>query len=136
MNRSALNTAIFGRLAGGTALISALGGTAIYFQNAPDNKALPYVVYDYVARNDENLTSQRTVNALAFVRAYASTPVQASQIDAEVDTLLNDAPLTVTGATSNFWLRREQGLDPPPEIDAAGRKIYACGAEYRIRLSI
>ena len=139
MNRSAINTAIFGRLTGGTALMALLGGTAtpgaINFQNAPDNKALPYVVFDYTARIDENLSPHRTVNAVSFVRAYASTPVQASQIDAEIDTLLHNKPLTITGVTSNFWLARESSYDIM-ETDAAGRKIYACGGEYRIRLDI
>lgn len=136
MNRSALNTAIFGRLGGGTALVTALGGTFIYYGNAPDGKALPYVVWDYTARNDENTHSSRTQNILAYVRAYASTPVQASAIDEQIDTLLHDQPLTITGVTSNFWIRRETGFDPPPEVDQSGRRIYACGAEYRIRIDI
>jgi hypothetical protein len=144
MNRSALNTAIFSRLAGGTALMPLLGGTVgwidtkkvICFQNAPDNQPLPYVIWDYTARTDENETSHRTQNAVTFIRCYASTPVQASAIDAEIEILMHDKPLTITGVTSNFWLRREQAVDPPPETDATGRRTYTCGAEYRIRFEI
>jgi hypothetical protein len=136
MDRSELFTAIFKRLAGGTALVNDLGGTFIYFQLAPDKKALPYVVVDFTARNSENDTSHKAVNSIAYIRAYASTPVQASAIDAKVDTLMDDKPLTITGVSSNFWLRRDAGIDPPPEVDQSGRKVYACGAEYRIRFEI
>lgn len=135
MNRSDLNTAIFGRLAGGTALTTALGGTAVYFQVAPEGKALPYVVFDWASRLDENESPHRTVNMLAYIRAYASTPVQASALDAEIDTLMHNKPLTITGVSSNFWCAREMSFDLV-EGDPSTRKVYSCGAEYRIRIDI
>ena len=40
-----INVAIQSALSGGTALITALGGTAIYHLEAPPLHPLPYVVY-------------------------------------------------------------------------------------------
>ena len=135
MNRTNINTAIYNRLSGGTALTTALGGTAVYFQNAPDGKALPYVVFTAASRIDENESPHRTVNMLYYIRAYASTPVQAASIDAEIDTLMHDNALTITGVTSNFWCMREQSFDLV-EMDSSTRRVYSCGAEYRIRIDI
>ena len=42
---NALNAGIYTTLAAGTALTGALGGTAIYYQQAPEAAALPYVVF-------------------------------------------------------------------------------------------
>ena len=47
---NALNTGIYSTLSGGTALTTALGGTAIYYQQAPDEAALPYVVWELPGR--------------------------------------------------------------------------------------
>jgi len=135
MNRTAINTAIFQRLAGGTALVNSLGGTALYFQNAPDNRALPYVIWDIASRQDENETRNRTQNILAYIRAYASTPIQAAQIDENIDALMHDNPLTITGVTSNFWCMREDSFDLV-ETDQSTRRIYSAGAQYRLLIDI
>lgn len=135
MNRTNINTALYSRLAGGTALTSLLGGTFIYFQNAPDNKALPYVVVSVTSDIEENLSANRTINMLVMVRAYASTPTQANNIDAQVDTLLHNNPLTISGASSNFWLARETSYQLS-DMDQSSRRVYSSGAEYRIRVDI
>lgn len=125
--QNALNTAIFSRLAG---TVTA-AGSAVYFLQAPDNKARPYIVFDYTSDLDENETPNRTKNTVVFVRAYADTPGQAGTIDAQIDTLLHMQALTVTGYT-NFWIAREMGQQNI-ENAPAGNKIYMAGAEYRIR---
>lgn len=134
MNLTNLNTAIYSRLSGGTALINALGGTAIYYEIAPDGKALPYVVCSIPSRLDLNDNPNRTQSVLAYIRAYASTPIQANAIDAEVDTLMHGGTLSVTGAT-NFWCMREDSFSLV-EVDDAKRKVYLSGAQYRIMLDI
>lgn len=128
MSLPALNTALYSRL-GGTATTA---GTAVFFLQAPDNQPLPYIVFDYTADLDENMTANRTKNSVLFIRAYASTQAQAGTIDGQVDALLHFKPLTVTG-WSNFWIARESGYSMT-EVDAAGRKSYMVGGEYRVRL--
>jgi hypothetical protein len=128
---NALNTAIYSTLSGGTALIDALGGTAIYHGIAPEGRALPYVVWSYVAGGHENMTPNESVNAVIYVRAYAVDAKTAAQLDGYVAELL-ETTLSMTG-WNNYWLAREESI-VLPEIDDAGKSTWSCGAYYRVRL--
>lgn len=127
-----LNTAVFNQLAGGTALVTALGGTAIYYQQAPDEATLPYVLWNWQAGGDENMTSNRTKNMMALFRSFAVTPKQAGEIDALVDARLHLQTLTVSGWT-NFWCARETDISLIENLPN-GQKTYMAGALYRIRI--
>ena len=128
---NALNAAIYSKLTGGTALVSALGGTAIYHGQATEGHALPFVVWSYVAGGHENMTPRESVNAVIYVRAYATSAKQAATIDGLAAELL-ETTLTVTG-WNNYWLAREESI-VLPSIDEAGVTTWSCGAYYRVRL--
>ncbi len=128
---NALNAAIYSKLSGGTALVTALGGTCIYHGVAPEGKAFPYVIWSYVAGGHENMTPNESVNAVVYVRAYATTAKQAATIDGLAAELL-ETTLTVTG-WNNYWLAREESI-VLPETDSAGKTTWSCGACYRVRL--
>lgn len=130
---NALHTAIYSTLSGGTALTTALGGTAIYHQQAPDGQALPYVVWNIQGGGDENITSNRMKNLVLFVRAYAASAAQAGTIDNYCDALLHGKNLSVTG-WHMFWLGRESDLElveNPPD----GGRVFMAGGLYRVRMS-
>ena len=61
---NALNTALYTKLSGGTALTGALGGTCIYHGVAPEGAALPYVVWSYAAGGADNFTRVRVCRKL------------------------------------------------------------------------
>lgn len=124
----ALNATLYTALAG-TAITNA--GSAVYFIQAPDGRALPYIVFDYVNEGDDNDTSRRAKNCVVFIRAYAESPSVAGVIDGQIDAALHNKVLSVTGWT-NFQTRRENGMSNV-EIDPSGRKVYMSGADYRIR---
>lgn len=126
-----LNKSIYTKLAGGTALTTALGGKYIYQGVAPEGKALPYVVWSYAAGGADNFTPRESVQEVVYVRAYADTAKGAATIDAHINNLLSGT-LTVTG-WNNFWLAREEDF-LLPEIDEAGKHTWACGAYYRVRM--
>ena len=128
---NALNAAIYTKLSGGTALVTALGGTCIYHGIAPEGRAMPYVVWSYVAGGHENMTPNESVNAVVYVRAYATTAKQAATIDGLAAELL-ETTLSVTG-WNNYWLAREESI-VLPDIDEAGKATWSCGAYYRVRL--
>ena len=130
---NALNTGILSTLSGGTALTGALGGTAIYYQQAPDKAALPYVVWNYQGGGDDNLTQSRMKNLLVYVRGYADSPALAGTIDAYCDELLHGKTITVTG-WSNFWTAREEDISLVENLPDNTR-IYSEGGIYRIRLT-
>ena len=126
-----LNAAVYSQLSGGTALVSALGGTAIYHGVAPEGLALPYVVWSYQASNRDNWTPSDSAQSVLFVRAYAATAKKAAEIDDSIADLMK-TNLTLTNWT-NFWLAREEELFLP-ETDESGVTTWMCGAYYRVRL--
>ena len=130
----ALNSSLYSRLQG-TAITSLLSGTtAIYSQQAPENSTLPYIVYNVQGGGDENQSQNRTKNLVVFVRAYAAQNSTAGSIDAQIDTALHLAPLTVTG-WSNFWMARETDLETV-ENPPTGGQVWMNGALYRCRLDL
>ena len=130
---NALNTALYTTLSGGTALVSALGGTAIYYGQAPDNKPLPYVIWSYQTSGVDNITPSESTNQVVYIRAYTETAKAAGEIDGKVCDLLHKQTLSITG-WSNFWLARETEI-ALPDVDSAGNTIWSMGAFYRIRLN-
>lgn len=129
----AMGTAIYSKLAAGTALTSALGGTAIYADQAPDNTSLPYVVFNHMAGGPENITPRDYRTHLWFVRAYAATRGNANIYDGHVSDLLHKGTLSVSGWTT-FWLVREEDFSLIENLPN-GNKVYMAGATYRVRLS-
>lgn len=131
---NALNAGVFNKLAANSTLIALLGGTAIYYQQAPDGAAYPYVVFSHQAGGPDNINPSDLRSMLYYVRGFASNaPALAGSIDAQCHASLHGQALTVSGYT-NFWTVRETDIAPPPEITPAGGRVYAAGGFYRIRL--
>lgn len=130
---NALNAGIYNTLAGGTALTSLLGGTAIYYEEAPDGTPFPYVVFSIQGGGDLNLSPSRMKDVLYFVRGYSKvSTANAGSIDAACDALLHHKTLTVTGWT-NYNTQRETDIENT-EVDSAGQTIYMAGGVYRISI--
>ncbi len=130
---NALNKGIYDTLKAGTALTSLLGGTAIYYEQAPDNAAYPYVVFSIQGGGDLNLSPSRMKDVLYFVRGYSKvSPAMAGSIDAQLDALLHNKTITVTG-WSNYNTQRETDIENS-EVDNANQMIYMAGGVYRISI--
>jgi len=134
---NALNSAIYSRLQGTSALTSLLAGTtSIYNLQAPEGATLPYCVFGLQGGGDVNDTPTRLKNLLYFIRAYTQGVNGAAvggSIDAQIDTALHLSPLTVSGWT-DIWLARETDIELI-ENDPSGRQVFASGGMYRIMLS-
>jgi hypothetical protein len=130
----AMGTALYDTLTGGTAptaLVTTLGGSAIYQDQAPDTASLPYVIYSHQGGGPDNFPAGMT-NDIWYIRGYAATRAQAFTIDSQIDSLITGKTITVSGFT-NFWTVREEHIslvENPPD----GGKIYSLGALYRVRL--
>jgi hypothetical protein len=130
-----LNAALYSTLTGGTALTALLAsGSAVYYQQAPDNATLPFVVFSHQAGGPDNITAHNMRNQLVYVRGYASTPATAGSIDAQISNLIHKHALSVSGYT-NFWTVRETDVYPPPEQLPNNERVYSAGAVYRVRLT-
>ena len=125
-------TALYGRLAGGTALTTLLGGTAIYHAQAPEGKALPYVIFSWQGGGYGHSSPHVDANGVVYIRAYSKvSQAQAGAISEEVFNLLDRKPLTVTG-WSNAQLMAESPHIQFNDTDESGVTTYSCGEEYRI----
>lgn len=129
----AMGTALYTRLAGGTALIAALGGTAIYQDQAPDNAVPPFVVFSHQGGAADTRQSGDDRDDLWFVRAYAVTRKAANLLDGHVDTLLHRNNLGVSG-WANIWCVRADQFSLSENLPN-GEKRFMSGAFYRIRLN-
>lgn len=130
---NALETAIYSTLAAGTALTTTLGGTAIYNNLAPRDKALPYVIFSQQSGREDDETPRRTLTFRYLVKGVANSMSAAGTVADQVDTLLHDNALSVSGWT-NYWMHRETTVRYIETTDA-GEHIGHAGAVYTVRLS-
>lgn len=131
-NIQAIFTGLYSKLSGGTALTALLAnGSAIYYQKPPDNATYPFIVMGMQSGVVETFSAHKADNVLANIMAYGTTNASVWSIADAVNTLLDGAALTVSGAT-NFATMREMYLEfvetPPDETS-----IYSSGGLYRIR---
>lgn len=126
-----LGSALYTKLAAGTALITELGGTAIWDTLAPQDQSLPYLVFFYSGGGDENRSAKRARSLVYTVKAVAESKSKAEAIDAEVDTLLHQQTLTISG-WDNWWTARV--ADVAFVQSAGGVLHWHRGGQYRIRI--
>jgi hypothetical protein len=129
------STALYTTLNGGTALATLLGGTArIYELQAPDGAKPPYVVFNHQGGGPDNITSASIESNLWLVKAYSSTSAKvASNIFAEVDTLLNRKNISI-GSASTWWCAREINVKLLENLPN-GQLTWMRGGIFRIRTS-
>lgn len=125
------NTGVFGALSGSSSLITALGGTAIYYQIAPDKQSYPYVIFNWQSFMDENQTPSKMFNNILNVRVFASNPSEADTIIGTIDNLFDGHTLSVSGQTNFFSVRTMTFGDV--FTDPSGIKTHVAGGLYRIR---
>ena len=125
------NTGVFNALKGSSTLITALGGTAIYYQIAPDDQSLPYVIFNWQSFMDENQTPSKMFNNILNVRVFADDPAEADTIVGAVDDAFDGHTLSVSGQTNFFTVRTMTFGDVETELN--GVKTHIAGGLYRIR---
>lgn len=126
------NAGIDTLLSGSTVLTTQLGGTAVYYQAADDDAAMPYVIWNWQSFMDENQTPSRMFNNILNVRTFASSPAQASAIDGTIDGLLNGHTVSIAGL-SNFWTSRTDAFGDDYK-EPNGERVCVAGGLYRIRV--
>jgi hypothetical protein len=139
MSSTAVRRAIYGRLSSDTTLSNLLGAAApgyskgIYYQVAPEGAAFPYVVFQHQSgvptEAMQDPSAYETDVWLVKAVDRNTSADTAESIAARIQTLLNDATLTISGAT-HLYLRRQSDVDYP-EVDE-GIQYKHCGALYRL----
>ena len=133
----ALETALYGLLAGNTALTTSLGATAVYNGAVPPGTARPYVMFFNAGGGRENVYKDSMMeNQVYLVKGVADAISVAAAIDALLDTALHhkEGSLSVTDKTT-LWIARENEAHMV-EAAANGDRIFHVGAYYRFRLDV
>lgn len=131
---NAVKTAIYDKLTGGTALMAEVAGTAsVHDGVAPRGAAFGYVIFAPAGGGDENITKTRFKNLVWSIKGVSDDSAKkAGEIDAEIDALLHNDSLSVTG-WGVFWLMREGDFEYS-ETTLEGRNVWHVGGTYRIRM--
>jgi hypothetical protein len=130
-----LATALYSKIAGGTAVTAQLAGTtAVYDTVIPQSATYPCVVFQQQAWGVETLDPQRREDAWITIKAVGTVSYrQAGSIDNSLDLLLDGGSLSVTGHNV-LWCKRQSQIRYS-EPRAGGGYYYHQGGIYRIRLS-
>lgn len=138
-SQTSMNTAIYSKLSDTTLTSLLAGGTSapsVFYQQAPDNATLPYVVFLYPSELDENTIPHRMKDIIVRAYGVAYAPAQAGTIDAAIDGLLHNGTLSFGTATgwTGIWLRRENGYQTISTSEV-GLRYYTSGADYRAEIT-
>jgi hypothetical protein len=136
---TASRRAIYGKLAGDTTLNGLLGtpptgyAKSIYHQEAPAGAGYPLVVFQRQAGRPTEAFGAPSVmeNDVWLIKAvdHSTSADTAEAVAARIQTLLNDASLSISGA-SLLYLRRQSDVEYPEVTD--GERYAHCGALYRV----
>lgn len=126
-----LRKGIKGQLAASSALITALGGTAIYRLQAPPGAALPYVIFSLNAGGDANVSPRDESDTLWLVKAVDDDATTAGSIADLIRTTLHDADLTLDGGWTAYRCQHTQIVEYVENIER--RQYFHSGGLYRIR---
>jgi hypothetical protein len=129
----AMGTALYSKLAAGTALIAELGGTFIYDTLAPKEQAYPFVLFSHQAGGPQRLTPGGQWLDAWYVRAWSANKAQAARLDKLCYELLDGKTLTVSGFT-NFDTARVENI-ALVETEPNTEYVYSYGGIYDVRLS-
>lgn len=134
-----IRRALYGRLAGDMTLNNLLGTPAsgytkaIYHGQAPDNAHFPFVVFSKSSGVPTEAFGAPSVmeNNVWLVKAVdqSTSADVAESIQDRLNTLLNDATLSISGGTL-LYLRRQSDVEYPEVSD--GVTFAHAGALYRL----
>lgn len=134
-----MRRALYGKLAGDTTLNGLLAsppGTyskSIFYEQAPEGAAYPFVIFAKQAGTPtETLGDPSALESdVWLVKAVdrSASADTAETIQARLISLLNDASLSISGAT-HLYLRRESDVDYPETAD--GVLYRHAGALFRL----
>lgn len=122
---------LFDRLAGGTALIAALGGTAIYDTLIPDDRALPAVVFAFQGGGDTNRTPTREFDGLFLVKYVADDAAEAAAGAGLIRDRLHECDLALGTPWEAYRCQHTQAVKYMTLENR--RAFWHAGGIYRIR---
>ena len=134
--KNPINAAIYARLAAASGLTALLanGTASLYYQVAPSEAVMPFVVWDHLSDTELTQTPKRETSLLTYFRGYHQTSAKAAaDIDTQLHAALEDATLSITGFGA-YWCKRASGR-AVAELAEDNSRVYSAGGIYRIELT-
>jgi len=135
-----IRRALYGKMSGDVTLTNMLGSAAagftkaIYHNQAPEEAAFPFVLFSKSSGVPEGTFGDPNIyeTDVWMIKAvdYNTTADRAESIAARLQSLLNDATLSISGGGLLFYLRRQSNVEYPEVID--GELYYHVGGLYRL----
>jgi hypothetical protein len=116
------------------ATLLSTGQDAVYHREAPNEAQLPLVIYHKQAGARRWTFGDFTAWDLWLVKGVARDSAWAEDIDKQIDVILSDAVLTISGLR-HLYLRREDDVDYGDQVKTAGAQvdlIHYVGGIYRL----
>jgi len=136
---TAVRRGLYGKLAGDSTLNALLGtpatgyGKAIYHQEAPQGATYPYVIFNKQAGTPTDAFGKPSAmdTDVWLVKGVdrGTSADTAEAISSRIQTLLNDATLSVSGQTV-LYLRRQSDVEYSEVSE--GVRFSHCGSLYRL----
>lgn len=120
--------ALVQKLRASPSLVSAIAG-GIHEGIAPRKVRYPFIVYQLVSAVYNRQWGGVILEALFDVTVYAENPVDANNIDALINSALDEAVL-VMDEQDSMLCRRVADLPTGPDTDSQGKRIYQVGGTY------
>lgn len=118
-------------IAAGTAIIAALGGTAIYNLQAPAKTNPPYLIIGYQSGGDTHITPKPEADVTYLVKCVSMAQPQASQVADLLRTRLDECDLALDAPWVAYRCQHMTIVLYVENVD--GRQVYHHGGTYRIR---
>lgn len=129
----AVRRGLWAKMAADSTLTGLLGGTAIYHAQAPENVSYPFVVFNKQSGVPIYAFSSTAAfeNEIWTIKAVDcnTTSDRVDAIATELDALLTDGTITVTGATLAY-LRRDSDVELTETSN--GETYQHAGAQFRL----
>jgi hypothetical protein len=115
----------------GTAAITSVVSTRIYFGQAPLEAALPYIAFDINAGGSTNRSPRDELDVVLAVKCVARTGAQAAQVADLIRGALHNADLTLESPWNAY---RCQHQNPLSYVENTERGQYHhTGGTFRVR---
>jgi hypothetical protein len=131
---NAIHKALHTKLTASSALTSLLSGAgAVYFQQAPLDAVLPYVVYILAGGGEINDSPLANGDLMYYVKGVAETALAAGNIADSIRSALHEQAMTIDSPWTVYRCQMTQTLMFAENVER--RQFWHAGGSYRIRIS-
>jgi hypothetical protein len=113
--------------------VSALVSTRVYYQLAPQDADLPYILMDEAGGGSTNDTPRKMLDVMWQVKAISKSMSEAATLEALIYDALDDAVLNPASPWKAIDCRHEMPFSYPEHVEA--KQYFHAGGTFRVRMA-